>query len=278
MSEPTPRPAIATAPISVIFFAHAFSTETNDALRSWRTYLESLKRPFELSLIQESRPEIPPAESTEPPPEVRVYTYERAAGFRDALNAAIAAAQFPLLAFCTCDNQFQPAELGHLLKVIDNVDLVVGYRTGGQAPPWRVLLDLFNTLFCRIVLGIPLEPRRAWLDSAGWGRRWVARWVFGVRVLDPECPFHLARREIFKKWPIQSGGPFVQIEMLAKANHLTCLLAEEGVSWTPPTLTASDAISFGQDAWHIFRSPDFGTYQETPPPETPPQISAAPPA
>src|SRR5437870_10721270 len=43
MSEPGSRPAIATAPISVILFSHALSTETADAISSWRTYLDTLK-------------------------------------------------------------------------------------------------------------------------------------------------------------------------------------------------------------------------------------------
>ena len=41
---------------------------------------------------------------------------------------------------------------------------------------------------------------------------------------------------------------------------------------------ASDPITFGQDAWRIFGSPDFGAFAASPPAETPPQISPAPPA
>jgi hypothetical protein len=58
--------------------------------------------------------------------------------------------------------------------------------------------------------------------------------------------------------PIQSRGSFFPVEMLAKANHMMCLLAEEPVTWTRPALPESDAISFSQDAWLIFREPEFG--------------------
>ena len=54
----------------------------------------------------------------------------------------------------------------------------------------------------------------------------------------------LARREIFQHIPLQSKGSFAQIEMLAKANHLTCLIADEPVTWTPPLLPVTDAMSF----------------------------------
>jgi hypothetical protein len=272
MSEPTSRPPIASAPLSVILFAQAHSSEQTDALAIWQRFLESLKRPHEILLVQENGPVPTPSEAAlEAPSHVRTFTYDRATGCRDAVSAALAAAQYPLLAFSTCDQQYQPQDLEPMLKMIDNVDLVVGYRMGGKAPQWRLVLDTFNLLFCRIVLGIPLEPRRSWLGSAGWGRRGVARWIYGVRVQDPECPFRLARREIFTRWPIQSRGPFLQVEVLAKANHLTCLMAEEGVSWTPPDVPMEDAITFGQDAWAIFGAPDFGTYAP------PPQILPSPP-
>jgi hypothetical protein len=154
--------------------------------------------------------------------------------------------------------------VGGLLKMIDQVDLVVGYRTGGTPPPWRVLLDMFLAVTSRVLIGVPLGPRVAWLGSEGWGRRWTARWLFGLRVVDPECPFRLVRREVFERLPIQSGGSFAQVEMLAKANHLSCLFAEEPVAWTAPAEPMSDAISFGQDAWLVFRDPDFGPYPLTP--------------
>jgi hypothetical protein len=152
-----------------------------------------------------------------------------------------------------------------MLKEIDKVDLVVGYRAGGQAPPWRVLLDMLLIIASRILIGVPLEKRACWLGSEGRGRRWAARWIFGVRVWDPECPFRLARRSIFEHIPFQSGGSFAQVEMLAKANHLTCYLAEAPVTWTPPSTPVTDAISFASDAQRVFRDPDFGLHQ--PPPE-----------
>ena len=253
MSEPSQRPAIAAAPLSVILFAHAFSTETEAALEGWRKYLEGLGRPYEIFLIQETRPEAAAATTT-----ARTFPYEHAVGLRDAVNDAIRAAQHPLLAFCTCDTQYQPADLDRMLKVIDKVDLIVGYRVGRLVPPWRVLLDTFVGLFGFVVLGLPLQGKRVcWLGAEGRWRRWIARWIFGVRVLDPECPFRLIRRTLFERLPIQSGGPFLQVEVLAKANHLSCLLAEEPVMWTPATLSNHDEISFGADAKRVFRAPQF---------------------
>lgn len=266
MAEPMQRSEVAQSPISVILLASAPSTETQDALRIWRLHLQSLRRPFEIFLLQEIRPEA--AEATDPDAvqPTRTFTYERSLGQRDALNEAIRAAQNPLLAFCSCDKQFDPSELDQMLKVIDQVDLVVGFRVGQAIPLWRMFLDTVTIILSRVVIGVPLAPTACWLGSAGWGRRWLARWVFGLRVNDPECPFRLARREIFEHIPLQSQGSFAQIEMLAKANHLTCLIAEEPTTWTPTTLLVSEATSFADDAWRVFRHPDFQTPMTPPAP------------
>src|SRR5262245_24453167 len=147
MSEPSQRPPIATAPLSVILHARALSTQTAEAIDGWRRYPDARARAYEIILIQETRPEAPPSPDEPAPPALRVIPYERAAGYRDALNAAIAASTQPLLVFCPCDKQYEPADLESLLREIDQVDLAVGYRKGGQAPPWRVMLDLYVGLF-----------------------------------------------------------------------------------------------------------------------------------
>jgi hypothetical protein len=231
-------------------------------VQAWRKYLDTFGRRYEIFLIQETRVDVADAVPANVQAD-RVFPYDRSAGYRDAVNEAIRAAQHPLLAFSPADRQYQPADLEHLLKVIDKVDLAVGYRSGGQAPPWRVLLDMATTILARIFLGLSLEPRVCWLGSTGWGHRWIARWIFGVRVTDPECPFRLTRRDIFQRMPIQAGGPFMLVEMLAKANHLSCYLAEEPVTWMPPTDPAGEAISFGQDARLVFGAPTFGRLSDT---------------
>ncbi len=270
MSEPSPRPAIASAPISVILFAQALTTDAPEALEAWRRYLDTLNRPYEIILIQETRPDLGANEPATATARLRIFPHERAIGFREALNDAIRSAQYPLLAFAPCARSYQPGELDRMLKMIDQVDLVVGYRTGGAPPPWRVLLDVIIGLASRLLIGVPLQPRVCWLGAAGWGRRLAARWVFGVRVADPECPFRLARREIFQRLPIQSSGSFVTVEMLAKANHLSCLLAEEPVAWTPAL--RDEALPFGADAWRVFTNPDFGAY----PPAAPLALESRP--
>ena len=91
----------------------------------------------------------------------------------------------------------------------------------------------------------------------------LVRWLFGVRYRDVAAPFRLLRRDILARIPLQSDGPFVHVEMVAKANFLGHILGEEialpGVSpepRSPPVGGSARAIL--REAVRLFRQPDFG--------------------
>ncbi len=91
----------------------------------------------------------------------------------------------------------------------------------------------------------------------------MARLLFGVPYRDPGCPFRLFRRDIFARIPLQSKGPFVHVEIVAKANFLGCLLGEEvplGETARPVSTEESHSTTRGilADAWTVFHYPDFG--------------------
>jgi hypothetical protein len=123
-----------------------------------------------------------------------------------------------------------------MLEVIDQVDIVCGYRQG-----------------------------RPWL-STQW-RGWLAFLGFGLWLKDAGCPVRLYRKSIFPRIPIQSKGRFADVEILAKANFLNCLLTEVEISWQPAERPIPRGPVFG-DALRVFTRPDFG----------PPQLPAAEPA
>jgi hypothetical protein len=260
MSEPKADLVSPQTPISVVLQAQALSTDTESALRSWQKHLDRMGRAHEILLLQETRTEVVPA----PAPGARVIAYDRGIGPREAMVEAIRSARYPLLAFCPCDLQYLPDDLDRMLKVMEycdeqsrQPDLVVGYRVGLPVPLRRVLFDMVFGMLSWVVIGAKLMPTECWLGWEGWRRRLLARWVFGLRVADPECPFRLFRRESWlQRLPIQSRGSFAQIEMLAKANHLGCLIAEQAVTWTPPA-SAPEATSFAEDAWQVFHRPEF---------------------
>jgi hypothetical protein len=90
-------------------------------------------------------------------------------------------------------------------------------------------------------------------------------------------PVRFDRRDIFARIPIQSNGPFVHVEILAKANYLGLVMGEE-VPLEPghyPPLTATPSREeFRQllaDARLVIIHPDFGAATIESPPAPPEQ-------
>jgi glycosyltransferase involved in cell wall biosynthesis len=152
------------------------------------------------------------------------------------LRVGLALARYPLVAYCELRvprplsprGAYRPDDLKSMLEIIDEVDIVCGFRTKASR---RVSV-----------------PRRERLY------RWLARLAFGVRLKDVYCPFKLFRRHVFKRIPIQSNGDFVHAEILAKANFLGCLMTEVPVELRDQ---GRESLRFAE-ALQIFRHPDFG--------------------
>jgi hypothetical protein len=275
------RPPIAQAPLSVILLAVGSISEAAESASVWQAHLGTLERPFEMIVVRSAAD----AEANPVLDEVRRVDLDPELGLGPTLLNALRAAQHPLVVLATADRQFRPQDLQGLLAVIDHVDLAVGCRNVHRAF-WLRALGWTFAMVVRIVLGIPPQPGNCTPGATPWRRRWVARWGFAVRLHDPESPFRLGRREALVRVVLQSRGPFAFIEQLAKANHLELMIAEEPVSWAPPSQPLPESDAFAHEAWALFRRPDFGPPElHIPPPppvlpvenpEVPPTAPASP--
>jgi glycosyltransferase involved in cell wall biosynthesis len=260
------RPPIAQAPLSVVLFAFNAAADLPEVVAAWDGYLASLSRPYEILLVDDASTDETcqrAQELTGQHAHLKTFTHEQHQGVGAALRTGIRAARHPMVLTVPCNKQFQPPDLYRTLEAIDRVDLVTGYRVGTRLPAWVGLCDFGRRFLARIFLGATLEPRASWPGLAGWRRRWAARWLFGVRVQDPECPYRLYRREVLGRLPIECHSSAAQIEVLAKANHLECIMAEVPVSWVPPATVAEDPVerSAATELRHLFFEPDFGPAQ-----------------
>jgi hypothetical protein len=237
MPEPASRTPIATAPLSVLLLCHG-DAPLGEVLPGWLATLDGLGRDYEV-LLADATSAQPPAGTTEQPeqghPRVRHLSDLTGTGPGAALRAGLLAASYPLFVYADATPSYHAEDLQRLLEVIDQVDLVSGYR-------------------------VP-ESRR---DRPAWNEhvyRWLMRLVFGVRLKDVDCAFKLFRREIFPRIPIQTDGELVHAEVIAKANFLGCLMTEVPVRYRAPAVAVSGRPILRarwREAVRLFRHPDFG--------------------
>jgi glycosyltransferase involved in cell wall biosynthesis len=261
MPDPGERPPLATAALSLVLVARNAVADLAAVVAAWVAVLEARNRPYEILLIDDGSTD-DTAKLADALPRLRVLRHDTPRGFGAALRTGIAAAKHPLLATATCDRQYQPADLSKFLGEIDKVDLVVGSRLWMPVPwPLRWAGWLWRMLV-RVIVGIPLERLPGWLGDRGQQKRWLARWLFGVRVFDVECAFRLYRREIFARIPLQSDGPFGLVEILAKANFVGCWMTQVEVAYQapagPPLPAPLDPRqTYLAECRRVFREPSF---------------------
>ena len=261
-------PPIADQPLSVVLLAHNDGAHLEQVVAAWVTFLNGLDRDYEILLVDDASTDHTTrllTLLTDRHGRVRVLRHAERRGEGASLRMALATARYPLLFYTVCDPRYRPGDLKRLLKEIDRVHLVSGYRAGLPVPPFWRCLGLLRRGLGRLVLGHADPPLPGWL---GWKRhlvRQIVRVLFGVRTQDVTCPFRLARRSVFAHLPVQSEGVFAHVEILAKANFLGCLLAEEvplGDRNHPVSAADDGSDALGRllaDGVRVFRHPDFGS-------------------
>jgi glycosyltransferase involved in cell wall biosynthesis len=218
--------------ISVLIPVRDAGATLTRAITAWCDALAKLGHDWELILIDDASGDdtgIKASELASKRSQVRVLTHEIPRGFGACLRTALAEAKHPLIFYTALDYPYNPADLRNLVARLEQsddffqrpLDLVTGCRTGRPAPlAWRVVGALYR-LFCRIALGLPLQPAPGWLGFRNHFRSWWAWPVFGIPVVDTNSAFKLFRRVLLDRFPIQSDGGFVHAELLAKCTFLS---------------------------------------------------------
>jgi glycosyltransferase involved in cell wall biosynthesis len=233
-------PPVQSEPISTVLPIYNDVATLQPALETWVSVLNGLNRDYELLLVDDASSDSSwelAKTLAEKNQSVRLLHHEAHIGFGSCLRTGLASARFPLVVISTCDGCYQPTDLSGMLKWIDKVHLVAGYRT--------------------------IDAKRY---KRNWAERlfqWINRVIFGLRLKDPECWFLLARRSIFTRILIQSSGPFAFAELLAKANFLGCLMSETPAAYrpSPDTDRKWGKVTLRQKLAgfrRVFSHPDFG--------------------
>jgi glycosyltransferase involved in cell wall biosynthesis len=143
-------------------------------------------------------------------PALRSIRKPRNENYGAALLAGLRHARKDLVFFCDADNQFDTRELPKLLALIDDADLVTGYR-GTRRDPFHRRLNAFL-----------------------WNA--LVRLAFGVTVKDLDCAFKLCRRSTLERAGLRemvSTGAAVNAELVARLGRINARIAEVEVTHFP---------------------------------------------
>ena len=131
-------------------------------------------------------------------------------GYGAAVKSGFAASKLDWIFFTDGDGQFDVAELEQMLPLTADHDLVVGYRIKRA--------DAFQ------------RKVNAW----AWGT--LVKTLFGLKgVRDIDCAFKIIRRDVFKKFKLETTGAMISTELLVKAQKNGFRIAEMGVHHYPRT-------------------------------------------
>jgi glycosyltransferase involved in cell wall biosynthesis len=271
--------------ITVVIPVHNAAAALDKVLPAWNTVLANLNRPFEIIVVNDGSTDNTADVLQKRTANVRhlhVLKHDTQRGFGACLRTALAEAKQPLLLYTSVDYPYTPNDIRPMLERIElrdeifgkQPDLISGARAGQPRPFWVKYPGFVWKLFWRLFAGLPMVESPPWYGWSEWWYRFRAHWVYGVPLADVNSAFKLWRTAFLKRFPIQSDGDFIHVELVAKATFLTSIMDEVPLTQRPDPLPPIGPVA--ADRRRLFRDPQFAFYAQSPP--APPVPEAAPPA
>ncbi|CAG1011106.1 Dodecaprenyl-phosphate galacturonate synthase [Phycisphaerales bacterium] len=136
-------------------------------------------------------------------PRVRLVRNHPGRGYGGALQAGFAQTRADWVFYTDGDGQFDPSQLHALLPLLEQADIVAGYRINRA----EGLTRRFNAF--------------AWTA--------LVRAVFGLRVRDVDCAFKVFPGWFVRETPLVSNGALISAELLARATRAKLRIHQVGV-------------------------------------------------
>src|SRR5262245_9681408 len=265
MPHPDNKPPIASAPISMALPVRDMAPLMERAVPAWVTALAKLERPFELLLVDDGSGDEAKSKAEAIAgrhKEIVLLRHDAPRGFGAALRTALGVARHPLFFYSALDYPYQTTDLRRLLERIDDVDVVSGFRSACRPPDWYRNVRFVNDILIRILIGLQREPLPGWLGGNVHFYNRIMRTIFGVQLDDVDSAYKLFRREVFERMPIQSDGPFVHTEIIAKANFMTLWMDELPIGAQGGVPAEALVVPFNmaerwRDLRRVFFDPEF---------------------
>jgi dolichol-phosphate mannosyltransferase len=168
---------------------------------------------------------------------IKVLTQPSNKGYSKALIRGFKAATKNAVFYTDADAQFDLHEIVRLYPLLEQHDMVSGYRINRKDPAIRLLTSrVFNALQALLL---------------------------GNRVRDVNCAFKLFRRSFFEQVQLSSDGFLIDAELYLRAKHAGLKRAQVGVMHRPRTLgtttvRASTVAQTLRELWNLSRSARTG--------------------
>ena len=122
----------------------------------------------------------------------------------------------------------------------------------------NIILGIVGAFIANLILGLVGVTLAGWL---GWRGHlygvFVRSWT-GVRIRDVQSEFKLFRREILARIPIQSDGPAVHTEVLAKMNFLNAFMYEVPITYRAENGPEIEWKEIMSELRRVLANPEFG--------------------
>ena len=140
-------------------------------------------------------------------PELTVVTHPHNRGYGAAIRSGLDRAAMDYVFLTDGDGQFDLEELSFALGMLDEHDVVAGYRARRRDGWWRGL----------------------------WGRSWTAlvNRFLDLRVRDANCAFKLVPRSLVRSTELRSEGALISAELLLEARRFELRIGQFAVSHYP---------------------------------------------
>ncbi len=149
---------------------------------------------------------------------IRVVHHQTNLGYGSAVRSGIKAGTKNYIFLTDGDGQFDINEMPPLLPLMDNYDIVCGFRINRQDNFARKLNGfLWTKLVCLL---------------------------FGLSVRDVDCAFKLFNRKVFNDMPLVSTGALISAEILARAARKGFTITQKGVHHYPRTAGKQTGANF----------------------------------
>ncbi len=155
-------------------------------------------------------------------PRIRLVSHPRNLGYGAALRTGFTSARGDVVFYTDSDLPIDLGEVARALPLLEEADLVIGYRRRRYDTPRRALYSkVYNQLM---------------------------RLLFGVRVRDVNFSFKLVRRRVLDAIRLSASTVFIDGQLLAEAVRGGFRIAEMPIEYTPRRVGASSFDSL-HAAW-----------------------------